>query len=94
VSRIDGCEQTFYKDLYITGNVLTQFYKYAYSADILLRTTCRLIKKKTYSLPNSEIYHIWYSAWLTSARVQNRTLFISVYLLTEKVNFCHFSQPY
>jgi hypothetical protein len=35
VSRMDGCDQTFYRDLDITGNVLTQFYKYA---DVCRRT--------------------------------------------------------
>jgi hypothetical protein len=35
VSRINGCNQIFYKDLNITGNMLTQFYKYA---DVCRRT--------------------------------------------------------
>jgi len=48
LSRIDGCEQIFYKDLDIAGNVLTQFYKYADSADVLVRTTCRLMKKNLF----------------------------------------------
>ena len=48
MSRIDGCEQILYKDVDITGNVLTQFYKYADSADVLVRPKCRLMKKNVF----------------------------------------------
>ena len=79
VSRTDGCEQMFYKDQIWQFMCWHSFTNTQMTADVLVRTKCRLMKKNL-CITYSEIYHIWYPAWLTTARVQNWSLFIAVYL--------------